>query len=161
MTGVDGGVPRTLDLRTPAGAGPRPTTGYVPGAWDLFHVGHLNILRRARQSCDELVVGAVTDEVLAATKGRRPVIPLAERLEILESLSLVDRVVVDDCTSDKMPMWQRLHFDVLFKGDDWRGTPKGAVLEASMAAVGARVVYFPYTHGTTSTLLRQFIETNG
>ncbi|GAB3453310.1 adenylyltransferase/cytidyltransferase family protein [Kineococcus endophyticus] len=159
---MSAGPGRTLDLRTPAGEpGSRPTTGYVPGAWDLFHVGHLNILRRARQSCDELVVGAVTDEVLAATKGRRPVIPLVERLEILESLSLVDRVVVDDCTSDKMPMWQRLHFDVLFKGDDWRGTPKGAVLEASMAAVGARVVYFPYTHGTTSTLLRQFIETNG
>ncbi|MEW1957304.1 adenylyltransferase/cytidyltransferase family protein [Kineococcus sp. NPDC059986] len=149
-------------MRTaPGTGGPRPVTGYVPGAWDLFHVGHLNILRRARESCDELVVGAVTDEVLAATKGRRPVIPLAERLEIVASLSLVDRVVVDDCTSDKMPMWQRLRFDVLFKGDDWRGTPKGAVLEASMAAVGARIVYFPYTHGTTSTLLRQFIETNG
>jgi len=136
-------------------------TGYVPGAWDMFHIGHLNILRRARELCDVLVVGAVTDEVLAASKGRPPVIPLAERLQILDSLALVDRVVVDDCTSDKMPMWHRLHFDVLFKGDDWRGTPKGTVLEAGMAAVGARVVYFPYTHGTTSTLLRQFIEANG
>ncbi|MEZ0164110.1 adenylyltransferase/cytidyltransferase family protein [Kineococcus sp. LSe6-4] len=154
---------RTSGAGGPGGTGGAEgtTTGYVPGAWDLFHVGHLNILRRARRSCDVLVVGAVTDEVLAATKGRRPVIPLVERLEILRSLSVVDRVVVDDCTSDKMPMWQRLHFDVLFKGDDWRGTAKGAVLEASMAAVGARVVYFPYTHGTTSTLLRQFIETNG
>jgi glycerol-3-phosphate cytidylyltransferase len=136
-------------------------TGYVPGAWDMFHIGHLNILRRARGLCDELVVGVVTDEVLLASKGRAPVIPLAERLEILDSVAIVDRVVVDDCTSDKMPMWHRLHFDVLFKGDDWQGTPKGAVLEAGMAAVGARVVYFPYTHGTTSTLLRQFIEANG
>lgn len=136
-------------------------TGYVPGAWDMFHIGHLNILRRARELCDVLVVGAVTDEVLLATKGKAPVIPLAERLEILDSVAIVDRVVVDDCTSDKMPMWHRLHFDVLFKGDDWQGTPKGAVLEAGMAAVGARVVYFPYTHGTTSTLLRQFIEAHG
>jgi glycerol-3-phosphate cytidylyltransferase len=135
--------------------------GYVPGVWDLFHIGHLNLLRRAREQCDVLVVGAVTDEVVEATKGHRPVIPLAERLEILASLSLVDEVVLDDCTSDKMPMWQRVGFDVLFKGDDWRGTPKGAVLEASMAAVGARVVYFPYTHGTTSSILRQFIETHG
>jgi glycerol-3-phosphate cytidylyltransferase len=135
--------------------------GYVPGVWDLFHIGHLNILRRAREQCDVLVVGAVTDDIVEATKGNRPVIPLAERMEILASLSLVDEVVLDDCTSDKMPMWQRVGFDVLFKGDDWRGTPKGAVLEASMAAVGARVVYFPYTHGTTSTILRQFIEAHG
>lgn len=135
--------------------------GYVPGVWDLFHIGHLNILRRAREKCDVLVVGAVTDDVVEATKGNRPVIPLAERMEILASLSLVDEVVLDDCTSDKMPMWQRVGFDVLFKGDDWRDTPKGAVLEASMAAVGARVVYFPYTHGTTSTILRQFIQAHG
>jgi len=135
--------------------------GYVPGVWDLFHIGHLNILRRAREECDVLVIGAVTDDIVEATKGNRPVIPLAERMEILASLSLVDEVVLDDCTSDKMPMWQRVGFDVLFKGDDWRGTPKGAVLEASMAAVGARVVYFPYTHGTTSTILRQFIEAHG
>jgi len=135
--------------------------GYVPGVWDLFHIGHLNLLRRARDECDVLVVGAVTDDIVEATKGNRPVIPLTERMEILASLALVDEVVLDDCTSDKMPMWQRVGFDVLFKGDDWRGTPKGAVLEASMAAVGARVVYFPYTHGTTSSILRQFIETHG
>ncbi|MFB9378916.1 adenylyltransferase/cytidyltransferase family protein [Kineococcus gynurae] len=128
--------------------------------YDLFHVGHLNILRRARAQCDHLIVGAVTDDVVERTKGRRPVIALEERLDILGSLAIVDEVVVDDCTSDKMPMWERLHFDVLFKGDDWQGTPKGDVLEASMAGVGARVVYFPYTHGTTSTLLRQFITAN-
>ncbi|GAA4983615.1 adenylyltransferase/cytidyltransferase family protein [Kineococcus glutinatus] len=135
--------------------------GYVPGVYDMFHIGHLNILRRARPQCDELVVGAVTDEVVERTKGRRPVVPLAERMDILASLSIVDAVVADDCTSDKRPMWDRLHFDVLFKGDDWKGTPKGDELEASMAEVGARVVYFPYTHGTTSTLLREFITAYG
>ncbi len=133
------------------------TTGYVPGVWDMFHVGHLNILRRARERCDVLVVGAVTDEVVAGTKGRTPVVPLEERMEILQGLALVDEVVADDCTADKLPMWQRLRFDVLFKGDDWRGTERGAVLEASMAAVGARVEYFPYTPGTSSTLLRALL----
>ena len=135
--------------------------GYVPGVYDLFHVGHLNILRRAREHCDELIAGAVTDDVVERTKGKRPVVPLSERMDILDSLSIVDRVVADDCTSDKLPMWERLHFDVLFKGDDWRGTPKGDELEASMAVVGVRVVYFPYTHGTTSTLLRDFITAYG
>jgi glycerol-3-phosphate cytidylyltransferase len=135
--------------------------GYVPGVYDMFHIGHLNILRRAREGCDELVVGAVTDDVVERTKGRRPVVPLAERMEILSSLALVDRVVPDDCTSDKLPMWERLHFDVLFKGDDWRGTAKGDQLEESMALVGARVVYFPYTQGTSSTLLRGLITAHG
>lgn len=128
--------------------------GYVPGVWDMFHVGHLNILRSAREHCDLLVVGAVTDEIVQRTKHKVPVVPLEHRMEILASLSLVDSVVADDCTSDKLPMWERLRFDVLFKGDDWRGTAKGDQLEASMAAVGARVVYFPYTPGTSSTLLR-------
>ncbi len=131
--------------------------GYVPGAYDLFHVGHLAILRRARQECDRLVVGVVNDDVLERTKGRRPVIPLDERMDIVASLSIVDEVVEDDCGSDKIPMWHRLRFDVLFKGDDWRGTAKGVELEASMAAVGARVHYFPYTRHTSSTLLRSVL----
>jgi glycerol-3-phosphate cytidylyltransferase len=136
-------------------------TGYVPGVYDMFHIGHLNILRRAREDCDVLIVGAVTDDVVERTKGKRPVVPLTERLEILSCIGIVDRVVADDCGSDKMPMWQRLHFDVLFKGDDWKGTPKGDQLEASMSAVGARVVYFPYTETTSSTLLRDLITAHG
>lgn len=137
------------------------TTGYVPGVYDMFHIGHLNILRRAREDCDVLIVGAVTDDVVERTKGKRPVVPLTERMEILASIGIVDRVVADDCGSDKMPMWQRLHFDVLFKGDDWKGTSKGDQLEASMTAVGARVVYFPYTETTSSTLLRDLITAHG
>ncbi|MBC3761656.1 adenylyltransferase/cytidyltransferase family protein [Quadrisphaera oryzae] len=136
-------------------------TGYVPGVYDMFHIGHLNILRRAREDCDVLIVGAVTDDVVERTKGKRPVVPLTERMEILASIGIVDRVVADDCGSDKMPMWQRLHFDVLFKGDDWKGTSKGDQLEASMTAVGARVVYFPYTETTSSTLLRDLITAHG
>ena len=82
-------------------------------------------------------------------------------MEILQSIGIVDRVVADDCGSDKLPMWERLHFDALFKGDDWRGTSKGDQLEASMAVVGARVVYLPYTHSTSSTLLRGLLTAHG
>lgn len=135
----------------------RGVVGYLPGVFDLFHVGHLNILRSARAQCDYLVAGVVTDERAEAVKGRRPVIPLDERLEIVSSVGLVDEVVVDDST-DKAQMLQQVAFDVIFKGDDWRDTPKGDQLEASMAAEGVTVHYFPYTKTTSSTALRQRIS---
>jgi glycerol-3-phosphate cytidylyltransferase len=128
--------------------------GYVPGAWDLFHIGHLNILKYARPHCDWLIAGVVTDAAVVRVKGHAPVIRLEERVALLEEIDLVDEVVVDDST-DKVQMWERLHFDVVFKGDDWKGTPKGDHLEASMARVGVRVVYFPYTQGISSTEIRQ------
>lgn len=131
--------------------------GYVPGAYDMFHIGHLNIIRRARSECDRLVVGVVTDEVVRAVKGRAPVVPLAERMEIVGSLRIVDEVVADE-HRDKFAMWPAVRYDVLFKGDDWAGTPKGRKLEADLASVGARVVYFPYTVHTSSTLLRRFLD---
>jgi len=128
--------------------------GYVPGAYDLFHVGHLNILRQARQHCDHLIAGVVADDVLEVTKGRRPVVPLAERMEILRHISFVDEVVAE-VQPDKVETWRGVRFDVIFKGDDWRGTPKGDALERDFAAVGVEVVYFPYTVHTSSTALRQ------
>lgn len=131
--------------------------GYVPGGWDMFHIGHLNILKQARPHCDVLVVGVVTDEVLEAMKGRPPVVPLAERMAIVESLSLVDQVVVDT-SADKVRVWHRVGFDVLFKGDDWKGTAKGERLEAELATVGASVHYFPYTETTSSTKLREALD---
>jgi glycerol-3-phosphate cytidylyltransferase len=130
--------------------------GYVPGAWDMFHIGHLNILRRAREHCDHLIAGVVLDEVLEVAKGRLPVVPHAERMEIVGAMDCVDEVVTDS-SSDKFVMWQQLGFDVLFKGDDWKGTPKGDRLESSLGAVGVQVVYFPYTVHTSSTMLRQLI----
>lgn len=141
---------------TQVGAG-GPRVGYVPGVFDMFHVGHLNILRHARVHCDVLIAGAVTDEKAASVKGRAPIIPLAERLEILGHCNLVDRVVAEDVPT-KLEMWERLRFDVIFKGDDWRGTPKGADLEATFATVGVDVVYFPYTVHTSSSLLRGVLE---
>ena len=122
----------------------------------MLHVGHLNILRAARERCDRLIVGVATDEALIAMKGRPPVIPHQERMEIVASLRFVDEVVAD-FSQDKRVAWQSHPFDVLFKGDDWLDTPKGERLEAEMAEVGARVIYMPYTPSTSSTMLRQFI----
>lgn len=137
-------------------SGARGIVGYVPGVWDLFHVGHLAILSRARPHCDHLVAGAVTDEVVRSVKGHDPAVPLAERLEVLAGIRLVDEVVVDP-SSDKTRAWEQVRFDVVFKGDDWRGTPKGDRLEADMAALGVRVVYFPYTPHVSSTRLRELL----
>lgn len=128
--------------------------GYVPGGWDMFHVGHLNILRQARAYCDVLMVGVVSDEALFDMKGRLPVVSLEERLEIVGAIGIVDQVVVD-FSRDKTAVWRKHPFDILFKGDDWKGTSKGEKLEHKMAHVGVRVHYFPYTPSTSSTMLRE------
>lgn len=127
--------------------------GYVPGAWDMFHIGHLNILNNARPHCDRLIVGVVTDEALFEVKGKLPVVPLEERMEVVASLGVVDEVVIDT-SSNKLDVFHRHPFDVLFKGDDWLGTPKGARLVADMETVGVLVHFFPYTGHTSSTALR-------
>lgn len=132
-------------------------TGYVPGAWDMFHIGHLNILERARAHCDILMVGVVTDDALLQVKGKLPIIPLEERMDVVRAMSIVDRVVVDT-SSNKIEAWKANGFDVLFKGDDWRGTPKGDRLEEQMSFVGVEVHYFPYTAQTSSTKLRSLIS---
>lgn len=135
----------------------RTVRGYVPGVFDMFHVGHLNIVRQARLECDYLIVGVVADDVVAGIKGRAPVVPLEERIEIVAALRDVDEVVVDE-HADKFDAWRELRYDVIFKGDDWRGTPKGVKLENDLAAVGARLVYFPYTRHTSSTILRAALD---
>jgi glycerol-3-phosphate cytidylyltransferase len=128
--------------------------GYAPGAYDLFHIGHLNLLRHAAEQCDHLVAGVVSDEMLLLTKGRAPVIPLAERMEIVRGLRVVDQVHAE-VVPDKIDTWREVGFDVIFKGDDWRGTEKGDRLERDFAEVGVEVRYFPYTVHTSSTALRR------
>lgn len=128
--------------------------GYAAGAFDLFHIGHLNILKHAKGQCDYLIAGVVSDEMLELTKGVTPVIPLAERLEIVRSIEYVDEAVAET-VPDKLDTWRELRFDVFFKGDDWRGTEKGLRLEREFGAVGVEVVYFPYTMTTSSTQLRK------
>jgi glycerol-3-phosphate cytidylyltransferase len=127
--------------------------GYAPGAYDLFHVGHLNILRHAKSQCDFLIAGVVSDEMLLQTKGVEPVVPLAERMEVVRHILYVDDVHAET-VPDKIDTWKLLRFDRIFKGDDWRGTPKGDKLERDFAEVGVEVVYFPYTVHTSSTKLR-------
>ena len=130
--------------------------GYAPGAYDLFHVGHLNVLRQARARCDRLVVGVVSDEMCELTKGVRPLVPLEERLDIVASIGIVDAVHAE-VTPDKLDAWQEVRFHRIFKGDDWRGTVKGRALEDRFAPYGVEVVYFPYTMHTSSTQLRRAV----
>jgi glycerol-3-phosphate cytidylyltransferase len=123
----------------------------------MFHVGHLNILRNSRLACDYLIAGVVSDDLSRIAKGKSPVIPLAERLEIVSSIRYVDEAVEEDAPT-KLQMWERLRFDVIIKGDDWRGTDKGNKLERDFAAVGVQVFYLPYTVHTSSTMLRQALN---
>ena len=131
--------------------------GYAAGAFDLFHVGHLNILRHARDHCDMLVAGVVSDEMLHEVKGVDPFIPTAERADIVRGIRFVDHVHIER-VPDKLAVWREVGFTHFFKGDDWRGTEKGNRLEREFAEVGVEVVYFPYTAHTSSTQLRRALE---
>ena len=128
--------------------------GYAAGAFDLFHIGHLNLLRRAKQSCDVLIAGVVSDEMLREVKRIEPVIPTAERAEIVGNLRCVDQVHIET-TPSKLDTWRDVGFTHFFKGDDWRGTPKGLLLEEQFGEVGVEIVYLPYTMHTSSTALRR------
>lgn len=138
-----------------AGSGaPLPgTRGYAPGAFDLFHIGHLNLLRRASLLCDHLIAGVVSDEVARQQKGRLPIVPEQERLQIVASLRFVEEAVME-WTTDKVATWRSVGFDVLFKGSDWQGSQKWTRLEQEFAEVGVSVVYLPYTEQTSSSHLR-------
>ena len=131
--------------------------GYAAGAFDLFHVGHLNILRQAKKNCDYLIAGVVSDEMLELTKGRKPIVPLAERMEIVSHIDFVDEVRAETVV-DKLETWEQVRFNTFFKGDDWKGTSRGIDLENRFAEVGVKVVYFPYTAHTSSTKLRAALE---
>ena len=131
-------------------------TGYVPGGFDMLHIGHLNILSSAAARCDRLIVGVATDDSLERMKGRPPIVPHTERMALVGALRMVD-AVVPDLDQDKRLAWRRCPFDVLFKGTDWKGTEKGNALEAQIEEVGARVVYLPYTPTTSSTMLRRVL----
>jgi glycerol-3-phosphate cytidylyltransferase len=131
--------------------------GYTTGVFDLFHIGHLNILRRAKEHCEYLIVGVSTDELVRTYKHKSPVIPFEERIAIVEAIRYVDQVVPQE-SMDKLEAWQRLKFDVLFHGDDWKGSELYSQVEAKLRAVGVSVVYFPYTRGTSSTAIAGILE---
>ena len=130
--------------------------GYTTGVFDLFHVGHLNILRSARERCGRLIVGVSTDELCFSYKGKHPVVPFAERCAIVEAVRYVDEVRAQT-DRDKFKAWEQERFDVLFVGDDWKGTPFFDDLERRFAAVGVEIEYIPYTRGVSATMLRERI----
>lgn len=128
--------------------------GYTTGVFDMFHVGHLNLLARAREQCDRLIVGVSTDDVVLDYKGHAPIVPYAERVAIVKAIRYVDEVV-PQTSMDKFAAWEKLHFNRLFHGNDWKGSAMYNEVEAKLKAVGVEVVYFPYTQGTSSTLLAE------
>lgn len=127
--------------------------GYTTGVFDLFHIGHLNMLKNAKSLCDKLIVGVTVDE-LVAYKNKKAIIPFEERIEIVRNIKYVD-AAVPQFTMDKFETWEKLHFDIMFVGDDWYGTDKWRDYEEKFNNVGVRIIYFPYTKGTSSTLINQ------
>ena len=128
-------------------------TGYTTGVFDLFHIGHLNLLQNARSLCDQLMVGVTTDE-LVSYKNKKAVIPFLERLEIVRNIKCVD-VAISQPDMNKFKAWEKLKFDILFVGDDWFNDPKWQEIESKFKKVDVKVVYFPYTKGTSSTLINK------
>jgi glycerol-3-phosphate cytidylyltransferase len=131
--------------------------GYTTGVFDMFHVGHLNILRQAKELCDYLVVGVSTDELVMEYKNKQPVIPHNERIAIVQGIKYVDEVV-NQTNRDKFSAWEKLNFNIMFVGDDWKGKPLFNEVEKKFNQVGVEIVYFPYTKGISSTLLRDKVK---
>jgi len=128
--------------------------GYTTGVFDLFHIGHLNILKQAKSLCDKLIVGVTTDEFVAKYKGQKPAIPYHERVEIVKSIKFVDSAVPQD-DHDKFETWQKLKFDVMFVGDDWYNTEKWNSFDKQFKEVGVKIIYFPRTPVISSTKLKK------
>ncbi len=131
--------------------------GYTTGVFDMFHIGHLNILKNAKSQCDYLIVGISTDEVVLSYKKKRPIITFNERIEIVRSIKYVDEVI-PQINMDKVEAWNRLHFNVLFHGSDWKDTEMYKSLERQLEFLGVEVVYLPHTEGTSSTKLSNVLD---
>ncbi|HOA34322.1 MAG TPA: adenylyltransferase/cytidyltransferase family protein [Clostridiales bacterium] len=132
------------------------TIGYTAGVFDLFHIGHLNLLKNAKGMCDKLIVGVTADE-LVTYKGKRAVIPFHDRIEIVRSIKYVDAAVAQ-YDMDKLTMCKKLGASILFVGDDWYGTEKWENYEKEFAEAGIKIIYFPYTQGVSSTKITQALN---
>ena len=132
------------------------TVGYTTGVYDLFHIGHLNLLKNAKGMCDKLIVGVTVDE-LVAYKGKQAMIPFEDRIEIVRSIKYVD-AAVPQYDMDKLTACKKLGADILFVGDDWYGTEKWQKYEEEFAREGIRIVYFPYTKGISSTQITKALN---
>jgi glycerol-3-phosphate cytidylyltransferase len=131
--------------------------GYTSGVYDMFHIGHLNVLRNAKAQCDHLVVGVSTDELVADYKHKKPVIHYEERAQIVAAIRYVDQIV-PQTNMDKLSAAQKVNANAVFVGDDWKGTAKWNEIERILAAHGIDVVYLPHTDGISSTLLTDIKE---
>jgi len=131
--------------------------GYTTGVFDLFHIGHLNILRRAKEMCDSLIVGFSADELVCKYKNKKPVIPYIERVAIVEAIKYVDKVVAQ-VNRDKMAAFEQYKFDAMFVGDDWKDDKLFMEVEQELNKNGADIVYLPYTNNVSSTLLNKVLE---
>lgn len=129
--------------------------GYTTGVYDLFHIGHLNLLKRAKEQCEYLIVGVTTDE-LVSYKNKKAFIPYEERKAIIDSIKYVDKAVAQT-TLDKLKAWEKYQFNVMFVGSDWKGTDSWNEYERQFGEIGVDIVYFPYTDGTSSTHLREVL----
>lgn len=130
--------------------------GYTAGVYDLFHIGHLNLLKNAKGMCDKLIVGVTTDE-LVYYKGKKAMIPYSDRAEIVRSIKYVD-AVVPQSDMDKLAMCKKLGATVMFVGDDWYGTEKWLEYEKQFSQEGIKIVYFPYTKGISSTMINEALN---
>lgn len=133
------------------------TIGYTTGVYDLFHIGHLNLLKNAKGMCDKLIVGVTIDE-LVAYKGKKALIPFEDRIEVVRSCKYVD-AAVPQYDMDKLTACKKLGASYLFVGDDWYGTDKWNAYEKQFAEAGIKIIYFPYTHGVSSTQIRNALDT--
>ena len=131
--------------------------GYTTGVFDMFHIGHLNVIRKAKEQCEHLIVGVSTDEVVECYKKKKPVIPFEERIEIVRALKYVDEVV-PQTSMNKMEAWEKYHFNALFHGSDWQNTEMYNKLTEEFAAIGVDVVFIPHTEGVSSTLLSETLQ---
>ncbi|MCI8557262.1 MAG: adenylyltransferase/cytidyltransferase family protein [Lachnospiraceae bacterium] len=131
--------------------------GYTTGVFDMFHIGHLNLLRNAKEQCEKLIVGVSTDELVKVYKNKQPIIPFNERIEIVKSIRYIDEVV-SQTSMDKMEAWKRLHFDVLFHGTDWKNTNMYNRIVEEFKDINVDVVFLQHTEGVSSTLLADVLH---
>ena len=129
--------------------------GYTAGVYDMFHVGHLNIIMNAKQYCEHLIVAVSTDEVVWQNKHKKPIINFKDRVSIVEAIRYVDMVVPQNDYMDKKSAAIKYGIDVMFVGDDWKGTEKWNRIEKELSEINVDVVYLPHTEGISSTVLRE------
>jgi len=131
--------------------------GYTCGVFDLFHIGHLNLIRNASALCDRLIVGVSTDALRSESKGEYPIIPFDDRIEIIRNIKGVDLAIPQE-TLDKMVAWKKLKFNVLFVGDDWFNTEDWVKYDLILTKLGVNIIYFPYTKKVSSTLINEILQ---